>query len=113
MLKVTFFGTTTLLFDDGTDQILFDAHFTRPSLIKYIAGASALFFIEYFLIFKAYKFCNAITLQPFDFTRLLFMMIMSDLLLNEHIVGSQIIGGLVILSGYAVILIHKRFSLHK
>ena len=39
MLKVTFFGTTTLLFDDGTDQILFDAHFTRPSLIKYIAGA--------------------------------------------------------------------------
>lgn len=39
MLKITFFGTTTLLFDDGTDQILFDAHFTRPSLEKYIAGA--------------------------------------------------------------------------
>lgn len=32
MLKVTFFGTTTLLFDDGKDQILFDAHFTRPSV---------------------------------------------------------------------------------
>lgn len=32
MLKVTFFGTTTLLFDDGNDQILFDAHFTRPSI---------------------------------------------------------------------------------
>ena len=39
MLKITFFGTTTLLFDDGTDQILFDAHFTRPSLSKYIMGA--------------------------------------------------------------------------
>ena len=39
MLKVTFFGTTTLLFDDGKDQILFDAHFTRPSLAKYISGA--------------------------------------------------------------------------
>lgn len=38
-MKVTFFGTTTLLFDDGKDQILFDCHFTRPSLIKYIAGS--------------------------------------------------------------------------
>lgn len=39
MLKVTYFGTTTLLFDDGKDQILFDAHITRPSLVKYIKGA--------------------------------------------------------------------------
>ena len=39
-MKVTFFGTTTLLFDDGTDQILFDAHFTRPSLKTYIAGSA-------------------------------------------------------------------------
>ncbi len=37
-MKVTFFGTTTLLFDDGKDQILFDCHFTRPSLFKYIRG---------------------------------------------------------------------------
>ena len=35
MLKVTFFGTTVLLFDDGKDQILFDAHFTRPHLQKF------------------------------------------------------------------------------
>ena len=39
MLKITFFGTTTLLFDDGRDQIFFDAHFTRPSIEKYVAGA--------------------------------------------------------------------------
>ena len=39
MLKVTYFGTTTLLFDDGKDQILFDAHFTRPSLPEYVRGA--------------------------------------------------------------------------
>ena len=40
MLKVTFFGTTSLLFDDGRDQVLFDAHVTRPSLAKYIRGDS-------------------------------------------------------------------------
>ena len=39
LMKVTFFGTTTLLFDDGRDQILFDCHFTRPSLAKYIGGS--------------------------------------------------------------------------
>ena len=38
-MKVTFFGTTTLLFDDGKDQIFFDGHMTRPSLLKYIFGA--------------------------------------------------------------------------
>lgn len=37
-MKVTYFGTTTLLFDDGKDQILFDAHFTRPTLPRYIRG---------------------------------------------------------------------------
>ena len=113
------FDTMTILFYTHivmlVSSLLFVCQFKAIPIeaIKYIAGAGLLFFIEYLLIFKAYKFCNAITLQPFDFTRLLFMMIMSDLLLNEHIVGSQIIGGLVILSGYAVILIHKRFSLHK
>lgn len=35
-MKITFFGTTTLLFDDGKDQILFDAHFTRPSIKQFI-----------------------------------------------------------------------------
>ena len=39
-MKVTYFGTTTLLFDDGKDQIFFDAHMTRPSLMKYICGSS-------------------------------------------------------------------------
>ncbi|MBP3869651.1 MAG: MBL fold metallo-hydrolase [Faecalicoccus sp.] len=38
-MKITFFGTTTLLFDDGKYQILFDAHVTRPSLKKYVKGA--------------------------------------------------------------------------
>ena len=40
-MKITFFGTTTLLFDDGRDQILFDAHFTRPSLPRCIFGSAS------------------------------------------------------------------------
>ncbi len=41
LLKVTYFGTTTLLFDDGRDQILFDAHITRPSLRRYLRKGKA------------------------------------------------------------------------
>lgn len=40
-MKVTYFGTTTLLFDDGADQVFFDVHFTRPSLPRYIFGRAA------------------------------------------------------------------------
>jgi L-ascorbate metabolism protein UlaG (beta-lactamase superfamily) len=36
-VKVTFLGTTTLLFDDGETQLMIDGFFTRPSL-KQFAG---------------------------------------------------------------------------
>lgn len=38
LLKVTYLGTTMLLFDDGKDQILFDCHVTRPSMRTCIKG---------------------------------------------------------------------------
>lgn len=37
-MVVTFLGATTLLFDDGTDQILFDALLSRPPFLKAILG---------------------------------------------------------------------------
>ena len=37
-MNVTFFGTTTLLFDDGKDALMFDGHFTRPSFLRYVMG---------------------------------------------------------------------------
>lgn len=36
-IKVTFLGTATLLFDDGTTQLLTDGFFTRPSVLKVLA----------------------------------------------------------------------------
>lgn len=37
-MKVTYLGTTMLLFDDGHDQIMFDCHITRPSLWRCTCG---------------------------------------------------------------------------
>jgi L-ascorbate metabolism protein UlaG (beta-lactamase superfamily) len=37
-VKVTFLGTTTLLFDDGETQLMVDGFFSRPPLFKVLAG---------------------------------------------------------------------------
>jgi L-ascorbate metabolism protein UlaG (beta-lactamase superfamily) len=37
-LKVTFFGTSTLLFDDGVSQIMVDGFFSRPKTGKVAFG---------------------------------------------------------------------------
>lgn len=76
--------------------------------LKYIAGAAFLFFVEYYLIFKAYKYCEAIRLQPLDFSRLIFMMFFSSILLNEHVKSEQIIGGAIIIFGYIFVIFDKQ-----
>lgn len=38
-VRMTFFGTTTWLLDDGETQMLLDAHLTRPGLSKILFGA--------------------------------------------------------------------------
>ncbi len=108
------FDTMTMLFYTHIVMLimglLFFPYFITIPLesVKYIAGSGILFFIEYYLIFKAYKLCNAITLQPFDFSRLLYMMVMSSLLLGEEVQKNQIIGGLIIISGYSIMLLQKK-----
>lgn len=37
-MRVTYLGTTVLLFDDGCDQILFDAYITRPPFLNAFFG---------------------------------------------------------------------------
>ena len=37
-VRVTFFGTTSLLFDDGETQLLIDGFFSRPSFFKAVFG---------------------------------------------------------------------------
>ena len=108
------FDTMTMLFYTHIVMLLITALFFMQFVpiplcaLKYIGSAGFLFFVEYYFIFKAYKYCNAITLQPFDFSRLLMMIVMSDLLLNEATNKYQIIGGLVILTGYGLIVAEKR-----
>ena len=108
------FSTMTLLFYTHIIMLLFSLCFVKQFIavpveaLKYIVGAAFLFFVEYFLIFKAYKISNASTLQPLEFSRLIFMMILSSLLLDENITTNQVIGGSIIIGGYLVMIFAKK-----
>ena len=107
------FDTMTMLFYTHIMMLVISACFFYQfkafplDALKYIAGSAFFFFIEYYLIFKAYKHCEAIRLQPLDFSRLLFMMFFSSILLDEHVKSEQIVGGVIILCGYIFIIFDK------
>lgn len=73
--------------------------------LKWILLIGFMFFAEYWFIFKAYKYTSAVILQPLDFSRLIFMMFVSGLMMGETTTINQVIGGLVIFSGYVVMLV--------
>lgn len=108
------FDTMTMLFYTHIVMFLVALCFCKQFVpvpfgaFKYLAGAALLFFIEYYLIFKAYKYCTASNLQPLEFTRLIYMMVLSALLMGEMVNLNQVVGGVIILSGFAVMLVGKR-----
>lgn len=107
------FDTTTMLFYTHIIMLAvcscFFCQFTtiHTETIKYMLLIATLFFFEYFFIYRAYKYCKALTLQSLEFTNLLFMMIFSSIIVGETIKINQIIGGLVVVSGYFLMLFEK------
>lgn len=67
--------------------------------LKLIFLASALYGVELYLVSVAVSKCNISTLQPLDFLRLLFSMLISYVVLSEKTTVAQVIGGMLILSG--------------
>lgn len=63
-LSITYFGTSTLLFDDGRTQIISDGFFTRPSLLQLITQQlqSDLSLLHY--VIKAHGLQRLATIVP-------------------------------------------------
>lgn len=105
------FDTMTILFYNHIVLMLFSGcfffQFKAISFVElcWIILIGLMFFAEYWFIFKAYKYTTAVVLQPLDFSRLIFMMFVSSLLMNEKTTINQVIGGIVIFSGYVFMLI--------
>ncbi len=80
------------------------------SALKYIAISGFLFFVEYYCIFRALKLCNAVILQPLDFSKLIFTMIFSYIFLGQQVNAHQIIGGSIIILGYLIVFIETKIK---
>ena len=113
------FDTMTILFYTHIILLLFSGCFCWQFVpfdingLKYMLFLGFLFLVEYYFVFKAYKYSPAVLLQPLDFSRLIFMMLFSSIFMNESTTFKQIIGGLVILSGYLVMIIEKNIKIKR
>ena len=105
--SVMFYSNITLFLLSG----LFFMDFIKPHpmAILILGVAGVLYCLEYFLIFTAHKWCTVLTLQPCEFSKMLFSIILSYAVLGEMTTINQIIGSLVIVVGFSIMIFGKKY----
>ncbi len=69
-------------------------------LVLWSAFLAIAFFAEYFFMYYGYRKCDVSALQPLDFFKLIFSMLISYLVLQEKVTIDQAIGGIVVVFAY-------------
>ena len=108
------FSTSTLVFYTHIimflTSILFFWQFIVPHpvavLILFVAGF--MYCIEYILIYTSHKFCTVLTLQPCEFSKIVFSISLSHLVLGELTTINQIIGASFIMCGFLLMVLGKK-----
>ena len=62
---------------------------------------------EYILIYKANKYCTVLTLQPIEFSKMVYSIILSSMVLGEMTTRNQIIGSIFIAIGFMFMILGK------
>lgn len=107
------FDTSTLIFYMHTIvlfvSLLFCFEFIKfPPVVVLILGIVGVFYLlEYIMIYTAYKYCNVLTIQPLEFSKIVYSIILSNIVLNEQTNFIQIIGISVIIFGFLILLFTK------
>lgn len=104
---IVVFYTHTIMF---LVSLCFCYQFVRPTLniILILSFLGLIYLVEYILIYSAYKFCSVLTIQPFDFSKMLFSMILSSIILHEQTTINQILGSLIIIIGFCIMVFSRR-----
>ena len=66
------------------------------------------YLLEYILIYTAYKHCTVTLLQPLEFSKIIYSIIISQLILGETTTLIQIIGSFIIICGFSMMLVHVK-----
>ena len=108
------FDTTTLMFYTHTTIFLSALcfggnHFIRIPVDAFLklSAVSLLYYIEYVFIYKSNKYCSVISLQPLDFTKIVYSIILSYLILGEKLTEKQLLGIIIIAISFIFMMIGK------
>lgn len=104
------FKTSTLIFYMHITILLVSICFYNTFVyaplkaIIILAIVGVIYLMEYILIYKAQKYCWVSILQPLEFSKIIYAIILSNLILGEVLSSRQIIGGTIILFGFLVMI---------
>lgn len=108
------FNTSILIFYMHTIVLLvslcFSWSFVKvPLIVWIILGTVGIFYLlEYILIYTAYRYCAVMFIQPLEFSKIIYSIIISNLVLGETTTFVQIVGSLIIMCGFSMMLVHVK-----
>ena len=104
------FDTSVLIFYMHTIvlfvSLLFCWEFIKfPPIVVVILGVVGVFYLlEYILIYTAYKYCNVLIIQPLEFSKIIYSIVLSNIVLGETTNFIQLTGVSVIVFGFLILL---------
>ncbi len=110
------FSISTLVFYTHTIILLVSLCFSyqfiavKPVVFIILGFVGILYLIEYLLIYKAQSMCPVTIIQPLDFSKIIYAIILSNIVLGEKLTINQSIGSFVILFGFMVMTIGRNKS---
>ena len=110
----TEFKTSTIVFYTNIMMLIMSSFFCmtfikpHPMAILILFFSAIFYCIEYILIFTAHKWCTVLTLQPCEFSKMLYSIVLSSLVLGEATTKNQIYGSIIILIGFYIMVIGKK-----
>lgn len=110
----TMFSISTIVF--YTHIIMFLSSFCfawqfikpHPVAIIILAFAGLIYCIEYILVYKAYTFCSVLVIQPCEFSKFVYSIVLSSLMLGETTTINQVVGAVIIMVGFFISVFDKK-----
>ena len=106
---LVFYSHTIMFFLSFVAMLLFRSYRAIPiDIFLSLCGFGLMYLIEYCLIFRAFKYCSVLTIQPLEFSKMIYAIILSNIFLNEAFTKHQIVGSILIALGFMSSIFDKR-----
>ena len=108
------FSTSTIVFYTHIimflSSVCFAWQFIKPNPVAIIilTFAGLIYCIEYILVYKAYTFCSVLVIQPCEFSKFVYSIVLSSLVLGETTTINQVVGAVIIMVGFFISVFDKR-----